>query len=236
MLLIRCQTKESEFLVLLYHRIRHFEGYRVIRSLEGELYVIACIGVEKLTLVFKVVDAYAEKQMDVAASKKARREFMSGKDVRFSSRFWMQSPMFLPSSGSKKGPPPPHVHPWVANADRASYAYRANPRPPVVYGRRDGAAVPIRDCDPPCLCAGDVVAFTFNLIYHFTDKDWHPQYQPLEVYVLKQSTYADLSKDDATGPDRLAPAMMDASVVEDWLDVLLHDHSILTWVTHRSDG
>ena len=166
--------------------------------------------------------------MDVAASKKARREFMLGKDSRFTSKFWMQSPMFLPSSGLKKGPPPPHVHPWVADADRASYTYRANPRPPAVYGRRNGAAVPVRDCDPPCLCAGDVVAFTFNLIYQFTEKEWHPQYQPLEVYVLKQSPYAILSDDEGPSADRLVPAAMDASVVEGcryialwWLDTEL---------------
>ena len=160
------------------------------------------------------MDAYVETHLGFVAAKKARREFMSGKDVRFLTKFWMQAPMFLPSSGSKKGPPPPHVHPWVADADKASYAYRANPRPPVVYGRRDGVAVPIRDCNPPCLCAGDVVAFTFNLTYQFTDKDWHPQYQPLEVYVLKQSTYADLSKDEESLSNRLAPAAMDTSLVE----------------------
>ena len=182
----------------------------------------------KLTSSLKAVDAFAEKQMDVATSKKARREFMSGKDARFLSKFWMQTPMFLPSLGSKKGPPPPHVHPWVADADRASYAYRANPRPPVVYGRRDGVAVPIRECDPPCLCAGDVVAFTFSLTYQFTDKDWHPQYQPLEVYVLKQSTYADLSKDEELRWDRLVPAAMNASVVEGWVAALLGDRLVLT--------
>ena len=140
---------------------------------------------------------------------------MSGKEARFSTRFWMQSPMFLPStSGSKKAPPPPGTHPWVVAADRASYAFRANPRPPVVYGRRNGSAVPIRDCEPASLCAGDVVAFTFNVTFQFTDKDWYPLYQPLEVYVLKQSTYADLLEYEMPRTDGLGPAAMDASVVE----------------------
>ena len=152
--------------------------------------------------------------MHVALSTRSRREFMSGKDTRFSSKFWMQSPMFLPASGTKKGPPPENVHPWVTDADRASYAYRANPRPPAVYGRRKGAAVPIRECDPPSLCAGDVVAITFNVTYQFTDKDWFPLYQPVEVYVLKQSTYAELSEHELPRADRVGPATMDASVVE----------------------
>ena len=160
------------------------------------------------------MDAYVETHLGFVAAKKARREFMSGKDVRFLTKFWMQAPMFLPSSGSKKGPPPANVHPWVAEADKESYAYRANPRPPVVYGRRNRVAVPIRDCDPPCLCAGDVVSFTFNLIYQVTDKEWHPQYRPLEVYVLKQSPYADSSEYEVPRSIREGPATMDAAVVE----------------------
>ena len=162
----------------------------------------------------QTVDAYVEGHMNLAFSKKVRREFMSGKDQRFSSKFWMQSPMFLPAAGSKKASPPAHLHRWVVDADRASYAYRANPCVPVVYGRRDGKAVPIRECDPPCLCAGDVVSVTFNVTYHFTDKDWYPLYQPVELYVLKQSTYADLSEYEVPQRGRSGPAVMDASVVE----------------------
>ena len=146
---------------------------------------------------------------------------MSGKGSRFSSKFWMQSPIFLPAAGLKKGPPPAHVHPWVADADRASYAYRANPKSPAVYGRRAGAAVPIRECDPPSLCPGDVVAFPFNLTYHFTDKDWYPMYQPLEVYVLKQSTYAALLEYEIPRAGPSGPAAMDMAVVEGKLRLLL---------------
>ena len=152
--------------------------------------------------------------MNLAFSKRVRREFMSGKDHRFSSKFWMQSPMFLPAAGSKKGPPPSHVHRWVADADRSSYAYRANPRPPVVYGRRGGEAVPIRECEPPTLCAGDVISFTFNITYLFTDKDWYPLYQPVEVYVLKRSPYTELPEYERPPPGRSVPAAMNASVVE----------------------
>ena len=167
------------------------------------------------------MDAYVEGYMNLAFSKKVRREFMSGKDPRFSSKFWLQAPMFLPAAGLKKGPPPANVHPWVADADRALYAYRANPRSPVVYGRRDGAAVPIRECETGSLCAGDVVAFTFNVTYQFTDKDWHPLYQPVEVYVLKQSTYAELSVYEVPRLGRNVPAIMDTSVVEGELTISL---------------
>ena len=50
----------------------------------------------------------------------------------------------------------------------------------------------IRECEPAFLCAGDVVSFTFNVTYLFTDKDWYPLYQPVEVYVVKRSSYAEL--------------------------------------------
>lgn len=208
------QAEESEFLVFLHHRIGYFKGCRDIRSSEGRWRIIKGRGVNRLTYDLKTLDAYVEGRMSLAFSKKTRREFMSGKDARFSSKFWMQTPMFLPASGMRKAPPPAHVHPWVANADRASYAYRANPRPPTVYGRRDGAAVPIRECDPPSLCAGDVVSITFTVTYQFTDKDWYPLYQPVEVYVLKRSTYAELSEYEAPRAERVRPATMDVSVVE----------------------
>ena len=106
----------------------------------------------------------------------------------------------------------------------------------MVYGRRDRTAVPIRECDPPCLCAGDVVAFTFNLTYQVTDKDWHPQYQPLEVYVLKQSPYADLSEYELPRSDRDGPAAMDANVVEGCYDAMCSDVPVLIRGIRRVDG
>lgn len=139
---------------------------------------------------------------------------MSGKEARFSAKFWMQCPMFLPVVGSMKPPPPPNVHPWVAAADRASYAYRANPRPPVVYGRKDGVPVPIRDCQPDHLRPGDVVAVTFTVAYILTDKEWYPQFQPVEIYVLKQSLDGDLLDHYALPVRHTSPPVMDASVVE----------------------
>lgn len=167
--------------------------------------------------------------MGLVFSKKARRDFMSGKEARFSSKFWMQTPMFLPVVGSRKPPPPTHLHPWVVAADKASYIFRANTRPPVVYGRRDGKPVPIRECDPDHLCSGDVVSVTFNITYHFTDKDWYPQYQPVEIYVLKQSTLHDLDEYEIGKSSRVEPASMDTSLVEGLsihiklIATLLHD-------------
>ena len=171
-----------------------------------------------LTITHQVLDDFVERQSGVGIEKKIRRDFMSGKEARFSAKFWMQTPMFLPVGGLKKPPPPGHLHPWVAAADRASYAFRANPRPPAIFGRRDGMPVPISECTPSKLCSGDIVALTFNLVYQITDKDWFPQYQPVEVYVLKQSPTDDLLQYEVSTSIRSPPPSMGASFVEGvWL-------------------
>lgn len=162
----------------------------------------------------QTIDDFVERQSGVGTEKKIRRDFMSGKEARFSAKFWMQAPMFLPVGGSKKPPPAGYLHPWVVAADRASYAFRANPRPPTVFGRRDGMPVPISECTPNKLCSGDIVALTFNLVYQITDKDWFPQYQPVEIYVLKQSSMDDVLQYDTLPLIRSPPASMGASVVE----------------------
>ena len=145
---------------------------------------------------------------------RTRREFMSGTESRFTAKFWMQCPMFLPVVASVKPPPPAHLHPWVIAADRASYSYRANPRPPVVYGRKNGLPVPIQDCQPDHLCPGDVVAVTFTVAYLLTNKEWYPQYQPVEIYVLKSSVQLDAYEYDTSAHTRTPPPTMGVSVVE----------------------
>ena len=161
----------------------------------------------------QTMDSYVADQAAWGINR-TRREFMSGKEHRFSGKFWMQSPMFLPVAGSAKPPPPPNLHPWVIAADRASYSYRANPRPPIVYGRKDGEPVPISECQPDHICPGDVVAVTFTVAYILTEREWYPQYQPVEIYVLKQSLYEDPFDYDAIPGSRTPPLTMGISVVE----------------------
>ena len=139
---------------------------------------------------------------------------MSGTDARFTTKFWMQCPMFLPVVASTKPSAPTHLHPWVVAADRASYSYRANPRPPVVYGRKNGLPAPIKECEPNHLCPGDVVAVTFTVAYILTDKEWYPQYQPVEIYVLKPAPRSDLDEYDTAASIRTPPPTMGVSVVE----------------------
>ena len=157
------------------------------------------------------MDAYVATKAGWGVNR-VRREFMSGAEPRFTAKFWMQSPMFLQVASSAKPPPPSHLHPWVIAADKASYSYRANPRPPVLYGRRDGLPVPIEECQPSHLCSGDVVAVTFTVAYILTEKEWYPQYQPVEVYVLKQSMQNNLY--DTSPCIRAPPPTMGTSVVE----------------------
>ena len=52
-LLIVFQTEEGKFLVLLHHRTGHFEGFRVVRSSEGELYVVACVRAREANVVLE---------------------------------------------------------------------------------------------------------------------------------------------------------------------------------------
>ena len=181
--------------------------------------VLVTVAVARITIwlnrvIAQTLDGFIERQPGTGISTKVRRDFMSGREARFSAKFWMQTPMFLPAAGGKKIPPPAHLHPWVIAADKASYAFKANPRPPTVYGRRNGVPVPINECEPNRLCAGDVVAITFNVVYQVTDKDWFPQYQPVEVYVLKQAATDSLSEYEAPIVGRRPPSRMGASMVE----------------------
>ena len=122
--------------------------------------------------------------------------------------------MFLSAVSAKRPPAPAYLHPWVVAADKASYGFRANPRPPAVYGRRDGNAISIDECEPNRLCSGDVISFTFNVVYQITDKDWYPQYQPVEVYVLKKSAGDNLLEYEESAGNRPPPSSMSASNVE----------------------
>ena len=74
--------------------------------------------------------------------------------------------------------------------------------------------MPISDCQPGHLCPGDVVAMTFTVAYILTDKEWYPQFQPVEIYVLKQSVYEDGLNYDAMPGVRSPPPTMGFSVVE----------------------
>lgn len=160
------------------------------------------------------MDDFVEKHTSFVTRSKPRRDFMSGREGRFSQKFWMQAPMFLPGTHKSAGRLPAHLHPWVIAADKASYSFRANPRPPVIYGRKEGISVPIQDCDPNHLCPGDVVSVTFNVVYYLTDKDWHPQYQPVEVYLLKRADGDGWIDYEDRPACRTPPATMSAPAVE----------------------
>ena len=86
--------------------------------------VLVTVAVARITIwlnrvIAQTLDGFIERQPGTGISTKVRRDFMSGREARFSAKFWMQTPMFLPAAGGKKIPPPAHLHPWVIAADKA---------------------------------------------------------------------------------------------------------------------
>ena len=114
-----------------------------------------------------------------------RRSWQSG-DPNFPSVvFWMKSPMFLRlQPGERKPACPSHLHPWIAQAERKSRRYRANPIRPEVRGIEDGRLKNISQCTPPRLYDGDAVAMTFTVKYVEGENDFFPQYQLFDIVRL----------------------------------------------------
>ncbi|PIL26483.1 hypothetical protein GSI_12241 [Ganoderma sinense ZZ0214-1] len=164
--------------------------------------------------LMKKLDNFVANDTAFGCTSRSRRAFMSGAEPRFNSKFWMQTPMFLPVGSDPKPQPPRHLHRWVKDADRASSLFRANPARPVLYGRRGNVPVSLAECDPNHLRAGDIVAIAFMIVYYLTEKEWYPQYQPVEVYVLKRSMVADIAAYEVSYVDRPPPTTMSYDEVE----------------------
>nr|VWO95173.1 N/A [Ganoderma boninense] len=129
-----------------------------------------------------------------------RRAYLSGQDVRFRSRFWMQTPMFVrkaPQSDSSVGSD--HLHPWVIEAERQSKGYRGNLDRPRVWVRDGVDTVPISERGAGTLQRGDVLAVSFTVTYHITSSYWFPQFHPADLVVLKSG--------DGDVPDYSAPGI-----------------------------
>ncbi|PIL26241.1 hypothetical protein GSI_11997 [Ganoderma sinense ZZ0214-1] len=127
-----------------------------------------------------------------------RRAYLSGQDVRYRTRFWMQTPMFL-RKGAQKEPSiaTGHLHPWVVEADKQSKGFRGNPDRPRVWVKDGDDIVPISEREPGTLQRGDVVALSFTVTYHITTSNWFPQFHPADIIVLQSG--------DGDVPDYSAP-------------------------------
>ena len=112
----------------------------------------------------------------------------------------MQTPMFV-CTGLEKDPrkPPGHLHPWVAQADKQSKVFRANPDRPRVWVLDGDNTLPIGTREPGILVRGDVVAFSFTVTYHVTSTNWFAQFHPADIVVLRGS--------DGDATDYSAPSL-----------------------------
>ena len=129
-----------------------------------------------------------------------RRAYLSGQEVKFRSKFWMQTAMFLQrGSNETRVPPPSYLHPWVTRGDEDSKIFRANPDRPRVWVKEEDGIVPISEREPKHLQRGNVVAMSFTVTYHVTSVHWFAQFHPVDIVVLKPSDF------DAT--DYSAPVM-----------------------------
>ena len=115
-----------------------------------------------------------------------RREYLSGREEKYRSRFWMQTPIFL-----RRGPreeraaPPVHLHEWVKQIHKDSSVFKANPDRPRIWLKDGDDIKPIAERTPPTLLRGDIVALSFTVTYHLTSVNWFAQFHPAEIIVLK---------------------------------------------------
>ncbi|PIL23481.1 hypothetical protein GSI_14792 [Ganoderma sinense ZZ0214-1] len=125
-----------------------------------------------------ILDDYMKTVKGFSSTPLPRRLYLSGKDPKYRSRFWMQTPMFLRREADKDGADIKHLHPWVVKADEQSKLFRANPDRPRVWVKDGDKILPITECDPSVLQRGDLVAISFTITYHITKTNWFPQYHP----------------------------------------------------------
>lgn len=117
-----------------------------------------------------------------------RRSYLSGKDSRFRSKFWMQTPMFVRAFGTdRQDQGSNHLHEWVLQADRESKSFKANPDRPRIWKKVGAETKPLKECTPNSLQRGDVVAVSFTVTYHTTATNWFPQFHPADIVVLRTS-------------------------------------------------
>lgn len=117
-----------------------------------------------------------------------RRPYQSGQDLKYRSRFYMQTPMFLQKGGREdKTKVPDHLHPWVLEAEKHSKVFRANSDRPHVWMLDGDATVPVGEREYGPLMRGDVVAMSFTITYHLTRSNWFPQFHPADLIILRMS-------------------------------------------------
>ena len=175
-----------------------FDTHVDISLYKGQWVSHTYVFIQTLTYHPQTLDDYM-KGMD-SLRNLPHRGYLSGHELRYRGRFWMQTPMFL-RRGSKDGTvaPPKYLHDWVLRGDRESKFFRANPDRPRVWVKAGDHIVPIADTTPNTLQRGDAAAFSFTVTYHATSVNWFPMFHPADIIVLKRG--------EADSGDYSAPAL-----------------------------
>lgn len=143
---------------------------------------------DTLLMLSKALDAYMGKVEGFNPTNLPRRPYLSGKEEKYRSRFWMQTPMFIWKAVDAERPPPlTYLHPWVLEAEKRSKGFRANPDRPRVWMRDGDVTVPVEDREYGPLQKGDIVALSFTVTYHITRSNWFPQFHPADIVVLQMT-------------------------------------------------
>ena len=143
-----------------------------------------------LLTVFQALDDHMRTINGFNRGGLPRREYLSGKELKYRSKFWMQTPVFLQrGTNESRVPPPSYLHPWVIRGDQDSTMFRANPDRPRVWVKGENGIVPISEGNPKHLQRGDVVAMSFTVTYHVTSVHWFAQFHPVDIVVLKPSDF-----------------------------------------------
>ncbi|KAI0703152.1 hypothetical protein C8Q76DRAFT_570135, partial [Earliella scabrosa] len=135
-----------------------------------------------------LLESHVEKIEGFNTSRVPRSDYQSGADAKFTHRFRMRAPIFVPRSRDGDLPfPPVDCHPWILEAASKSSFYAINPARPRLFGIEDGRILDLARCAPNRFVKGDIVLAVFTVTVVVSKKSWGTQLCPVELVRVANS-------------------------------------------------
>lgn len=136
----------------------------------------------------QLLESHVEKIEGFNTSRVPRSDYQSGADAKFTHRFRMRAPIFVPRSRDGDLPfPPVDCHPWILEAASKSSFYAINPARPRLFGIEDGRILDLARCAPNRFVKGDIVLAVFTVTVVVSKKSWGTQLCPVELVRVANS-------------------------------------------------
>ena len=134
------------------------------------------------------LEAHIEKVPGFNPTKMARTDYQSGADSKYTHRFRMRAPIFIPRPRDGPLPSPPiDCHPWILESASKSPFYAINPGRPRLFGLEDGRVLDLAKCTPNRFVKGDIILAVFTVTVVISKKHWGPQFCPVELVRVAES-------------------------------------------------